>query len=136
MKHPETGGLPLEIRLERRTAVLSKDILQVSEDLRRHGVSERGLAAFISSHDYLNEIIGGALIGAAATDREKFVIEFQAALRKVVHGLTTGEASNRQEEQLRIARSPGKLRAEFAEALSRANGSGTIGPEETVLGTD
>jgi len=133
MKYPEAEGLPLEIRLEHRRAILSKDILQVSEELTRDGISERGLAAFISCHDYLNEIVGSALIGGAATDREQFVIEFQSALRKLVHGLTTGEASKRQEEQLRIARSPGKLRAEVAEALSRANGSGIIGPEETVL---
>ncbi len=130
------GELSLEERLAHRADALKNDVLRIAADLKTQGVSERGLAGYLSCLEYLNDLVGGTLITAVGKEREQFVIEFQSALRKLVHGLTMGEASNRQAEQLYIAKSPGKLRTEIAEALARANGSGISGPEETVVETE
>ncbi len=127
------GEESIETRLESRVSKIQGEAFKVGNDLRQQGVSELGIAAYLSTLEYVTEVVSNSLNSAASTERGKFIMEFQAAIRTLAHGLLMGDAGERLDEQRNIALNPGRLRKEVSDALRRANGTGTRGPDETVL---
>ncbi len=127
------GGEEIEKRLQVRLQEISREISMGAEDLLSAGYSKRCLAAYCSVPEYLVEVMRDSLLQASKEDRGRFLLEVQAAIRTLAHGLLMGDQSQRHQEQLAIANGRGRLAGEIAIALKTANGAGRKGSDESTM---
>src|SRR3989344_759415 len=123
-------GQSMEEKLYKRLDKVSSDIRVMANSLIEGGLSERAVAGYLSTTEYINDLIGNNI--GSPENQEKFIVEFQDAIRALVHGLIMGSNEERQMERLNIANGNGKLREEITRALRNANGTGKSGGYETT----
>lgn len=125
-------GSPLDTRIESRASAIHEKLLDTAKRLSEQGMSERAIAGYFSTIEYLDRLVQSALDTEPPREREAFVVEIQSGVRALVHGLIMGDSEMRHEEQRTIASSPGRLAKEIVGALKRANGYDRKGPEESA----
>jgi len=124
---------PLEVRLKKRLGEVLSDIQNNAEHLLQQGLPEAAAAGYISTIEYINDLMGSVGMGESKVDQQKFIAEIQDAVRTLVHGLTMGKGEERLQERINIANGNGKLRKEIDRALRNANGTGMSGGYETTM---
>jgi len=132
MQHPEASGFEsIRDRAAKRIAEIQRSTDELVSLLEEQHVSERAITGYLSTIGYINMVVGSTMIDQDPLTRENFIIELQAAIRTLAHGLSMGDASQRQKDHESIASHHHKLRDEIDKALRRANGTGVRGPDET-----
>jgi len=124
----------LEVRIENRAGGLGGDIKTVANRMKDDGFSEHAIAGHCTAIENLNDLAG--TVNLKGSEKEKFLLEVQQAIRALVHGLTMGDQAQRGREQLNIANGSGELSRQVSAALRKANGTGMSGGQETVLNTE
>src|SRR5947209_16829656 len=119
MRQDTGNNLPLEARIEARASKIGGSIKETANRLRQEGLPERVVAGALATHEYIDDIIGQ--LNLRGQEKEKFILEFQAAVRVLAHGLVMGDGAERHQEQSNIANGNGALSREVSAGLKRAN---------------
>lgn len=124
---------PLDAKIEERILHLDDMMRETTGEFRNQGLSERAIAGYLATIEYINTLTSRRLLHGGSADQEKFIIEVQGAIRTLTHGLLMGDMEQRCDEQKYLIDHPGKLGAEITIALRKANGHGTSGSDETYM---